>query len=223
MRMRTEISNAQSYCESLLTTESASKRKSREAADELGLGRISLSPSEGALLGLLVRLHGCKKFVEIGTLTGLSAQYLIEGMASPEAHLWTLEKSEVHAEKARQAWSDEPWSRQISVVVGDARQTLGELAVEGPFDGLFIDGNKAAYGDYLAWAETNVRKGGLIIADNVFLSGAVWAAEGAETSKFSEKQVRIMRAFNERLADRGLYDGAIVPSAEGLFVALKRF
>lgn len=218
--MRSETPKSQSYIESLLAPESATKLKSREFATELGLERISLSAAEGALLKLLVQLHGCKRFVEIGTLTGLSAQYLIEGMGAG-SELWTLEKNEIHAAKAREAWGAHPMASAIHAVVGDARVTLMELAAKGPFDGVFIDGNKAAYGDYLAWAEANVRRGGLIIADNVFLSGAVWGE--VVTQKFSEKQVRVLQDFNRRLADPNLYDSAVLPTAEGLSVAVKKF
>jgi predicted O-methyltransferase YrrM len=225
--MRTEIPKSQQYIESLCLAESATKLKSREFARELGLDRISLSSAEGALLTFLVRLHGGAtasgagaKIVEIGTLTGLSAQYLIEG-TDAGGKVWTLEKSEVHAAKAVEAWSEHPRASDIHAVVGDARATLAGIEANGPFDLLFIDGNKAAYGDYLAWGEKNVRAGGLIIADNVFLSGAVWGE--STTQKFNEKQIRVLQEFNRRLADPALYDSVLVPTLEGLFVAMKKF
>lgn len=218
--MRIEKTPAQSYIESLISAEAISKQRSRLFAEELGLGKICLSPSEGRLLSLLVRLRACRKFVEIGTLTGLSAQYILEGM-NGEGHLWTLEKTPVHAEKAREALAEHPGFHQVNFVLGDARITLAEIANQGPFDGVFIDGNKAAYGDYLAWAEKNIRPGGLIIADNVFLSGTVWG--GSSQQKFSEKQIRVMQEFNRRLSDSALYESALLPTSEGLHVAIKRF
>jgi predicted O-methyltransferase YrrM len=218
--MRNEIPASQIYSESLLSAEAPSKLKSREFAMALGLEQISLSPSEGALLRFLVQLHGCKKFVEIGTLTGLSAQYLIEGLG-PQGQLWSLEKNEIHSERALQAWSTHPLGKNIHAVVGDARATLSSLEAKGPFDGIFIDGNKGAYGDYLIWAEAHLRPGGLLIADNVFLAGAVW--NSANGQKFSEKQVRVLQEFNRRLADPQLYQSVIVPTQEGLYVALKKF
>lgn len=218
--MRNEIPKAQIYTESLLHQESSSKLKSRQFAEELGLGRISLSASEGQLLAFLIRLHKCRKFVEIGTLTGLSAQYILEGMDG-EGTLWTLEKTELHAQKAKEALATHSAGAKVHVLVGDARVTLESLNSEGPFDGVFIDGNKAAYGDYLAWAEKHVRKGGLILADNVFLSGAVWGEETQQ--KFNDKQIKALQAFNQRLADPSLYEGALIPTAEGLYAAIKKF
>jgi predicted O-methyltransferase YrrM len=220
--MRIEIPEAQTYIESLASGESPSKQKSRTFAEELGLGRICLSPSEGHLLAFLVRMHQCRKFVEIGTLTGLSAQYIVEGMSS-KGELWTLEKSDLHAKKALEALAGHPLAKNVHMLVGDARLTLASLEAQGPFDGVFIDGNKTAYGDYLAWAEKNVRPGGLIIADNVFLSGAVWGHKEGQSQSFGDKQVQVMRDFNQRLADPTLYDSVILPTKEGMFFAVKMF
>lgn len=213
------LSSKDSYMISLLAEESELKKRSRQFADELGLGRISINPAEAQLIKTLIRLHGCRKFVEIGTLTGLSAQYIFEAL--PEGgELWTLEKDPKHGECAERIFSNLDQSqKKIHLVMGDARVELEHLAAQGPFDGVFIDGNKAAYFDYLVWAEKNLRPGGLILADNIFLSGAVW---GEPAQRFSEKQVRIMQEFNKRLSDPALYESAIVPSFEGLYVAIKR-
>nr|BFD61655.1 O-methyltransferase [Bdellovibrio sp. HM001] len=213
------LTNKEEYMLSLLAEESEPKKLSRQFADELNLGRISINPAEAQLIGTLIRLHGCRKFVEIGTLTGLSAQYIFEAL--PEGGtLWTLEKEPRHGDYAAQAFAKLDQSKKkIHLVMGDARAELEKLSSEGPFDGIFIDGNKAAYLDYLTWAEKNLRSGGLILADNIFLSGGVW---GEPTQRFSDKQINIMKDFNKRLSDSALFDSAIVPTYEGLFVAIKK-
>lgn len=220
--MRIEVPQAQAYIESLASEEVPSKQKSRDAAAELGLEKICLSPSEGQLLSFFVRTHRCRKFVEIGTLTGLSAQYILEGMGG-SGELWSLEKTELHAEKALEALAGHPAGKNAHVLLGDARITLETVKSQGPFDGVFIDGNKAAYGDYLAWAEINICRGGLIIADNVFLNGAVWGNKEGQSQKFSDKQIKVMQAFNKRLSDPALYDSALLPTKEGMHIAVKKF
>lgn len=212
------------YLDSVVPAENPTKLASRMAAEKLGLARISVAPHEAQLLKVLVTLAGCRRFIEIGTLTGLSAQYLWEAL--PEGgELWTLEKAPEHAEEARKIFetlnSSGGMNKKIHVVVGDARVELLKLAELGPFDGIFIDGNKAAYGDYLTWAETHIRKGGLVLADNVFLSGAVWGE--ATTQKFSEKQIKVLQEFNRRVTNPDLYQGVIVPTWEGLSVSVKLF
>ncbi|MEK2644036.1 O-methyltransferase [Bdellovibrio sp. BCCA] len=216
----TVLTNREVYMGSLLLEENECKQQSRKFAEELGLARISISPAEAQLIKTLVRLHGAKKFVEIGTLTGLSAQYLFEAL--PEGgELWTLEKEPKHGDMASQVFNKlDQTKKKIHLVLGDAREELTKLSTQGPFDGVFIDGNKAAYFDYLSWAESNLRPGGLILADNIFLSGSVWGDTALQ--RFSEKQIKIMQEFNERLSDPALFEAAIVPSYEGLFVAIKK-
>lgn len=216
-----EMDEREKYQTQLFAAEGPLKQKSREAAALLGLARISLSPSEGSLISLLLRLHQAKRVVEIGTLTGLSAQYIFDSLPAGGC-LWTLEKSPEHVREAEKILSQLPQAgKKIQVVAGDAREKLPTLEKDGPFDAVFIDGNKAAYGDYLEWAEKNLRSGGLIIADNVFLSGAVWGAE--TTQRFNEKQIQVLCRFNQRLADTSLYHSALIPTQEGLFVAIKNF
>lgn len=211
--------NKESYISSLVSLEEGPKKLSREYAEELGLARISVSPAEAQLVKTLIQLHGCKKFVEIGTLTGLSAQYIFDALPAGGT-LWTLEKEPAHAEKSKDVFSRLDQSKKtIKLVVGDAREELVKLETEGPFDGVFIDGNKAAYGDYLAWAEKNLRPGGLVLADNVFLNGSVW---GEPQQRFSDKQIRVMQEFNKRLADPAIFDSVIAPTHEGLYIAVKK-
>ncbi|MGZ6469766.1 MAG: O-methyltransferase [Bdellovibrio sp.] len=215
-----ESDNKENYMESLLTEENELKQQSRRFAEDLALARISISPPEAQLIKTLVKIHGTKRFVEIGTLTGLSAQYIFEAMPDG-GELWTLEKDPQHGKMAQEIFSKLDQSRKkIHLVLGDARQELEKISAQGPFDGVFIDGNKAAYYDYLIWAEKNLRSGGLILADNVFLSGAVWGESTQQ--RFSDKQIKVMQEFNRRLADPNLYEGVIAPTFEGLYVAIKK-
>ncbi len=212
---------AQQYFETLFPRESDAILQSREFAHQLGRSGISLGPLECQILRFLVSFHKPKKFVEIGTLTGTTALTILEAMDS-WAELWSFEKSKEHGDLALKAWESEKNKngKQFHLVLGDAKDTLQTIEGSGPFDGIFIDGNKAAYGDYLLWAEKNLRSGALVIADNVFLSGALW--KGIQETPFNEKQVSVMSEFNKRLTDPRFYKSCLVPTDEGLFVALKK-
>lgn len=213
------LNHREEYVNALLAEESSLKKLAREYAESLGLARISVAPSEAQLIKTLVQMNNCKKFVEIGTLTGLSAQYIFEGLVEG-GELWTLEKDPRRGEKAQAVFDQVDQTRKkIHLVLGDAREELEKLNSLGPFDGVFIDGNKAAYGDYLAWAERNLRSGGLVLADNIFLSGSVCGEQTQQ--KFSDKQIRVMQEFNKKLSDPSKFKSAVIPTFEGLFVALK--
>lgn len=222
------IKPSQQYAEGLFQAEPSELfTKAKQASDQVGKTSISLSSGEARLLSVLIRSHACKKFVEIGTLTGYSALWAMEGLADG-GELWTLEKDPQHASLAGSIFEEynaqeakKKNGKKIHLVVGDAREELNKISSEGPFDGIFIDGNKAAYGDYLDWAEKNVRAGGLILADNVYLGGSVFGQPSLKT--ISEKQTKIMQDFNKRLADSEKYVSTLIDTHEGLFVAIKKF
>ena len=217
--MRKEKEASYSYIESIIAPESSLKLKARELSQELGLEGISISATEARIIQFLVQQKPRHKIVEIGTLTGLSALYFLEVLASG-GKLWTLEKSEIHADKARDVLADFINQGLCQIVLGDAREKLLELSAEGPFDAIFIDGNKAAYMDYWNWAQQNIAKGGLILVDNIFLSGHVWGDTSSQ--KFSEKQVRIVDGLNRFVSQNESFNSVIIPTTEGLLVAVKK-
>lgn len=218
-----DSSPLENYLHMLFPTEpDALFEEARAASRELGKAPISLSPHEARLMSTLIQMHRCHKFVEVGTLTGLSALWILQGLEKG-GELWTLEKDEKHAKVAREIFEKYQKTnadKKVHLVEGDAQKTLTSLESKGPFDGIFIDGNKSAYGAYLDWAEKNLRKGALILADNVFLGGAVLTGNKAV---FSKKQIDVMKNFNERLADPKRYRSVIAPTGEGLFIAIKLF
>ncbi len=218
--MRTEQDHLLSeYLEKLVSGLQPFEKQTREAALSFGLNGISLSRGEAHVLRWLIQSKSLKKAVEIGTLTGLSGLYILDALQEGGT-LWTLEKNEEHANVAEsilKKFATET-KKNVEVIRGDARLTLQKLNTMGPYDFIFIDGNKAAYCDYLIWAEQNLSPGGLLIADNVFLSGSVYSSI---KSNFSEKQISVMQKFNERLMDSSIWRGALIPTREGLFVAEK--
>jgi predicted O-methyltransferase YrrM len=218
--MRNFKEKSYEYIENLIGPENEIKQKARTHADGLGLGRISLSPVEAVSLQFFAESIQAKKLVEIGTLTGLSALYLLEGLSS-DACLWTLEKSAEHAALAGEVLQKHIDQKRCRILVGDAQQTLKDLVNEGPFDMVFIDGNKAAYLDYFNWALANIRPGGYIVVDNVFLSGAVWGEQTQQ--RFNEKQIKAVHTMNDQAFHNSTLRSMLIPTQEGLLVCQKRF
>lgn len=206
------------YIENLSVNENQNQQKARENSEKLGLGGISLSKAEAQILQFQLLNTNAKKVVEIGTLTGLSALYILEALPE-EACLWTLEKSPQHAQMAEEVLAEEINKGRCKIIVGDAKENLKELSKAGPFDAVFIDGNKAAYLDYFNWALDNTSVGALIVADNVFLAGAVWGDQSAQ--KFNEKQVRVVNEMNQLAFKNINLKSVILPTEEGLLICKK--
>ncbi len=208
------------YIEKLLNSESELMQKARSNSEKLGLETISISAAEAALIRYHLESICAVKVVEIGTLTGLSALHILSAL--PEhGQLWTIEKSEEHKALAAAVLQNEISSNRCHLLLGDAREKLTELSQAGPFDAVFIDGNKAAYLDYFDWANAHIRPGGVIIVDNIFLAGAVW---GDETSqKFNAKQIKTVQQMNEKAFSDKSLSSVIIPTEEGLLICKKQF
>lgn len=201
------------YIRQLFAPETDALRRARESGGPNE--KISLNPEEGRLLQVLMRLAGVKTVVEIGTLGGYSALWMAGALADG-GHIHTIEKDAGRAATARSNIAGHP---AITLHEGDARQVLKTLS--GPFDMVFIDADKLHYADYLDWAEQNVRKGGLIAGDNTLLFDAAW--NDAEIERVRPAAREAMRAFNKRLADPAKYTSILLPTEEGMTIAIKEF
>jgi caffeoyl-CoA O-methyltransferase len=104
----------------------------------------------------------------------------------------TCELSPVHAEFARRHIAASPYAAAIEVVVGPAIDTIAGL--EGPFDFVFIDADKASYLQYFEAVLPKLAPRGLIAADNTLWSGRI--LDPSDTSA----DTVALRQFNDALA-----------------------
>ncbi len=190
----------------------------RAELDARGVEFMSISSAEGRILQFLVRGFGMRKIVEVGALFGYSALCMAKALPA-DGVVYALEKNPENARIASELLAASPDGGKIRLMQGDARQILREIEADGPFDMVFIDADKAAYPDYLDWAEKNVRRGGLIVGDNTFLFGALWGE--SRDSENSERRIQAMTEFNRRLADPRRFNSTIIPTYEGMTVAQK--
>jgi predicted O-methyltransferase YrrM len=214
--MRKEKIASYAYIESIYPDECEVQQNARRQSEKIGLSAISISKTEALMMKWICRLVQPSKIVEIGTLTGLSSAYFLELLA-PDGHLWTLEKSEQHFQLASEVLKDAINSKKCEILLGDALAELPKISDQGPFDIIFIDGNKAAYHDYWKWAKNNLSKKGLILIDNVFLAGAVWGDQTLQ--RFNDKQVQNVKMMIAEIIEDRDFISTIIPTQEGLLLA----
>jgi predicted O-methyltransferase YrrM len=128
-----------------------------------------VGPVVGQLLGHLAAFAGAKRILELGTATGYSAIYLARGCA-PDGRVITLEKDPGMAERARANLTLVGVSDRVDVVAGDALDALAEM--QGVFDLIFIDIEKAEYVRALPGCRRLLRPNGLLVADNTAFAEA---------------------------------------------------
>jgi predicted O-methyltransferase YrrM len=144
---------------------------------EAGLMAIDVSPAQGKWLHLLVRMTGARRVLEIGTLGGYSTIWMARAL--PEGgRIVTVEVDPRTAEVARANFDRAGVADRVDLRVGAALDVLPQL--EGPFDLVFIDADKANNARYAEWALRLARRGTVIVCDNVVREGRVLDEYGDE-------------------------------------------
>jgi caffeoyl-CoA O-methyltransferase len=165
---------------------------------------------EGRFLGMLVSLTGAKRVLEIGTFTGFSG--LAMASALPEdGKLYTCDIDPKATEMAKKFWAQSPHGKKIELKLGPAADTIPSL--NETFDLVFIDADKAGYQKYWELSLPKVRKGGLIVVDNVLWSGRILNPQ--------EKSDHEIHAFNQMAAKDPRVTQVMLTVRDGMLLAQK--
>ncbi len=193
-------------------------RKLRDETATYPNAGMQIAPEQGQFMALLVRLLGARKTLEIGVFTGYSA--LAVALALPEdGRVVACDVSEEYTTVARRYWREAGVERKIALHLAPATQTLDALIAggeAGSYDFAFIDADKERYDDYYERSLTLLRKGGLIMLDNMLQEGKI-----ADLSISTPSLVAI-RALNAKLHGDSRVDLSLLPLADGVTLARKR-
>jgi caffeoyl-CoA O-methyltransferase len=148
---------------------------------------------EGRFLEMLVYATQAVSVLEIGTFTGYSAIAMAAGLAKGGAII-SLEVDPHHAQVARGNIAAAGLESYISVIEGPALRSLSEL--QGPFDLVFIDADKASYDAYYEGVLPKLSPHGLIVVDNTLQGGGVLASE-----RDPHENALALRAFNDKVVN----------------------
>lgn len=194
------------YVERLFVADDPVLTANLARAEAAGLPPIQVSPSQGKLLALLVRMTGARRVLEIGTLGGYSTTWLARGLA-PGGVVVSLELEPRHAAVARASLAAVAPGVTIDVRVGPAAATLRAMADAGEaaFDVVFIDADKPGYPAYLELVLPLTRPGSVVLADNVLRDGRVIDEPPPDANAAGAA------AFNTALAAHPRLEAVIVP------------
>ena len=128
-------------------------------------GMMNVPMDDGRFLRILAEMANAKNVVEIGTSNGYSAIWFCLALRTTGGKIITHEIDEGRAALARKNFARAGVEAMVTLVMGDAHETVKRL--KGPIDILFLDADKEGYADYLEKLVPLVRPGGLILAHNV--------------------------------------------------------
>ena len=178
---------------------------------------MQISPEQGQFMGLLVKLIGARRCIEVGVFTGYSA--LTVALALPrDGEVLACDISDDFTRIGRPYWEQADVAHKIKLHLAPATETLGAqiaAGAAGAFDFAFIDADKVNYPTYFEHCLTLLRPGGLIAIDNVLWSGAV-AHPAADADTMA------LQALNAALVNDERVDISMLPIGDGLTLARKR-
>jgi len=176
---------------------------------------MQISPYEGKIIYLLLKMIGAKNVIEIGMLAGYSATWIAHALPH-DGKLYSFERTMHAVEKYKRKIAGSAIAQRIEFIVGDAREKLAEFNT--PVDAVFIDADKASYSQYFQEAKRLLKPGGLVIADNVFLFGHTYEEPSRQAKNVA---IQSIKAFNQLVAQDPACESVILPTSEGLLIARK--
>jgi predicted O-methyltransferase YrrM len=185
----------------------------KREAQAVKIPAIWISEEQASLMQILLKLRAAREVVEVGTLAGYSAIIMARALP-PDGRLTTIELEPAHADFAERWIAHSDVAGRVSVVRGAGKDVLKRLPSESA-DAVFLDADKAGYPLYLQESLRILRPRGLVMVDNAFAFGQLFAP------KPTDREVDAVRRFNEVMAREPRLQSIIVPIGDGLWVGVK--
>jgi predicted O-methyltransferase YrrM len=174
-------------------------------------GVRAVSPATGAALRLLATAASARSVVEIGTGTGVSGLWLLQGMAA-DSVLTSVDVEPEHHALARQSFAAAGFGPgRYRLIVATAHTMLPRLA-DGGYDLMFVDGAALDYPYCVEQAHRILRPGGLLVLNNGF----------GDVDGDPEEDAAVVRAAVDGLRDNPQWTSTLLPTRTGLVCATLR-
>jgi len=183
----------------------------RETHLKVPMPRMLSGHYQGRVLTFLSKILNPNRILEIGTFTGYATLCLAEGL-SENGILHTIDINAELEDRVREYFKKSSYNDKIKYHLGNAVEVIPQL--DEVFDIVFIDADKKNNNTYYDLVFDKVRKGGLIIVDNVLWSGKI-------TLGANDKDTENIRRFNERVSKDQRVEKLILPVRDGLFIIRK--
>jgi caffeoyl-CoA O-methyltransferase len=168
---------------------------------------------QGKFLETISTLMRPARILEIGSFTGYSALCLAKGL-SPGGMLHTIECRQEDADRAQQNFNRSASRDRITLHTGNALEIIP--ALRETWDLVFLDADKVSYTAYYKLVLPLLRRGGVILADNVLFHGDVLQPV------IKGKNAIAIQAFNEYVRQDESVEKVMLTVRDGLLLILKK-
>jgi caffeoyl-CoA O-methyltransferase len=172
-----------------------------------------VGPLVGRVLHQLALIHHAKTVFELGSAIGYSTIWWARAVGA-DGKVFYTDGDRNKADEARGYFDRAGVADSITIKVGDALELLSEQ--KQSFDIIFCDVDKEDYPRAFRLAVPRLRKGGLLVADNVLWSGKVTQKKPADAS------TRAIVEFNRLLYSTPELFTTILPVRDGVAVGIKK-
>ena len=170
-----------------------------------------------SLLRFLLTLEKPLNILEVGCAVGFSA-LLMARYSEDATKITTIEKFEKRISVAKRNFEKYDDKKKITLLEGDAAEILAEL--DGQYDFIFMDAAKGQYINFLPDCKRLLRKGGLLISDNVLQDGDVMESRFAVTRRNRTIHER-MREYLFAIKHDPELESVILTVGDGMAISCK--
>lgn len=186
-----------------------------ESHKDFPIATLGSNPIMLRLLITWIKLKQPKKILEIGTFVGVSSLYMAQNMPD-DSSIITIEKFDEFAEIAKTNISNNNMDDKIDIIVGDALEVIQSFKQNEEFDFIFLDGDKGMYDEYFKLLDPMLKKGGIIIVDDILFHGDL-----LNDTQVTEKGEGINRFLNDIKDSTSNYHKMILPLSNGSLIMIK--
>ena len=168
------------------------------------------------LLKVILKIHKPKRILEIGCAIGYSSIFFASVLGG-DVEIITTERNEVMIEKAKENIKIAGLEDKITILEGDAEETL--KTIDGEFDMIFIDAAKGQYQLFFDLVIDRLKKGGLVVSDNILYKGMV--AHDDFVVRRKKTIVKRMRNYLDYICTCDYLSTSLIPIGDGVALSYK--
>ncbi len=190
------------------------KALNKETHQKILQSRMISGHFQGRVLSFISQLIRPETILEIGTYTGYATLCLAEGLTK-NGKIHTIEINEELIDFQKKYFDQSKFKNQIFTHLGDAIDIIPKLKLK--YDLIFLDADKANYPNYMEMVVPKLKRGGVLVADNVLWSGKVLDYQ----QKRDDIETKGIKLFSELVKKNSSLQTLLLPIRDGLMMCRK--